>query len=53
MDPMTEGLKLRSPFEWLAGYCLPEVYEIHFRRPPRVTANGEFVRFTASWMYSE
>jgi hypothetical protein len=42
-----EGLKLRSPFEWLAGYCLPDVYEIHFRRPARTTVNGEYVLFTA------
>ena len=45
MSQYRAGFKQRSPFEWLAGYCLPDVYELHLRRKASPTTNSEFVRF--------
>jgi hypothetical protein len=34
-----------SPFDWMVGVYLPDVYELNFLHSPGVSENGPFVRF--------
>jgi hypothetical protein len=44
------GFRQRSALEWLAGHCLRDVYELHFRREATPTLRGEYVRFVEIFM---
>jgi hypothetical protein len=44
------GFRQRSPLEWLAGYCLRDIYELHCRRKATPTLTGEYVRFVEIFM---
>ena len=43
-----DTFKAHSPFEWLVGIYLPDVYELNFQKKPTVSEDGPFVRFGES-----
>jgi hypothetical protein len=42
------SFKRRSPFEWLVGNFLPDVFELNFQRAASAYENGAFIRFAES-----
>jgi hypothetical protein len=45
---MQQDLSNRSPFEWIAGNFLADVYELNFGQPPSYSVTGPFIRFVES-----
>lgn len=45
-EAMLRDLSNRSPFDWIAGNFLADVYELNFQQKATYSVDGPFVRFT-------
>ena len=48
---MQQNLSNRSPFEWIAGNYLADVYQLIFDRKPAYSPDGPFVRFVEATLH--